>query len=74
MHYTVAATQKVLVIWDVFKGLMTDTVKEKLRSLHMELVTVPANITHFFQPLDLTVNGSARQYMRNNSSHTTAMQ
>ena len=54
-------TQKALVIWDVFKGQMTDTVKSKLTSLSIELVAVPANMTHFFQPLDLTVNGSARK-------------
>ena len=27
-------------------------------------MAVPANMTHFFQPLDLTVNGSAKTYMR----------
>ena len=40
--------QKALVIWDVFKGQMTETVKQKLESLHIQLVTVPANMTHFF--------------------------
>ena len=25
---------------------------------------VPANMTHFFQPLDLTVNGAAKRYMK----------
>ena len=59
-----ATTQKVLVIWDVFRGQMTEEIKKKLQSLHMELVPVPANMTHFFLPLDLTVNGSAKQYMR----------
>ena len=49
-----------LVIWDVFKGQMTETVKSKLISL----VSVPANMTHFFQPLDLTVNGVANQLAR----------
>ena len=28
------------------------------------MVHVPANMTHFFQPLDLTVNGSAKSFMR----------
>ena len=36
---------------------MTDPVRSKLISF--ELVAVPANMTHFFQPLDLTVKGSA---------------
>ena len=60
--------QKALVIWDVFKGQMTETVKQKLESLHIQLVSVPANMTHFFQPLDLTVNGFAKKFMRNQFS------
>lgn len=34
---------------------------EKLQSLNYEFVPVPANMT---QPLDLTVNGSAKNYMK----------
>ena len=56
--------QKALVIWDVFKGQMTPTIKSELESLNMELVDVPANMTHFFQPLDLTVNGLVKKFMR----------
>ena len=37
---------------------------QKLKSLNIELVAVPSNMTHFFQPLDLTVNGVAKSYMR----------
>ena len=40
---------------------MTDMVKSKLISLSIELVAVPANMTHFFQPLDLAVNGAAKK-------------
>ena len=57
-------TQKALLVWDVFKGQMTAGVKDKLKSLNFELVAVPANMTHFFQPLDLTVNGSAKKFVR----------
>ena len=60
--------QKALVIWDVFKGQMTETVKQKLESLHIQLVSVPANVTHLFQLLDLTVNGSAKKFMCNQFS------
>ena len=49
--------QSALIIWDVFKGQMTDKVKSTLDSLGIDLV---ANMTHFFQPLDLTVNKSAK--------------
>ena len=57
-------TQKALMIWDVFKGQMTVRVKDKLKSLNIVLVPIPANMTHFFQPLDLTVNASAKMFMR----------
>ena len=59
-----ASTQKALVIWDVFKGQMTNVVKQKLELLDMELVAVPANMIHFFQPLDLTVNGAAKSFAK----------
>ena len=57
-------TQKALLIWDVFKGQKTDKVLSKLASLNIEVVSVPANMTHFFQPLDLTVNGEAKRFMK----------
>ena len=57
-------TQKAMVIWDVFKGQMTPAVKAELEAKDIELVPVPANMTHFFQPLDLTVNGSVKKFMR----------
>lgn len=50
-------TQKVLLIWDVFQGPKAEKVLSKLASLNIVVVSVPANMTHFFQPLDLTVNG-----------------
>ncbi len=53
-------TQKALIIWDVFRGQMTSTVKNRLELLAVELVPVPANMTHFFQPLDLAVNTAAK--------------
>ena len=49
---------------DVFSGQMTDPVKEKLRQNNILLVRVPANMTNLFQPLDLTVNGSFKAFMK----------
>ena len=37
---------------------MTSAVKEVLKENHILVTNVPANITRFYQPLDLTVNGS----------------
>ena len=58
------ADQKALIVWDVFKGQMTQPVLDKLESLNLELDPVPANMTHFFQLLHLTVNGSAKKFLR----------
>lgn len=57
-------TQKVPLAWDVFKGQKTEKVLSKLASLNIVVVSVPANMTHFFQPLDLTVNGEVKRFMK----------
>ena len=44
--------QKALIVWDVFKGQMTEKVKNRLASANFELVPVPMNMTHSLQPLD----------------------
>ena len=43
---------------------MTNMVKSKLTSLLINVVAVPANMTDFFQPLDLTINGVAKKLAR----------
>ena len=58
------ANQKALLTLVVFEGQTTDHVAQILDSLNIKVVKVPANMTHFFQPLDLTVNGSAKYFMR----------
>ena len=56
--------QSALLIWDVFKGQCTVKVNNLLTKLNIKVTMVPANMTHFFQPLDLTVNGSAKNFMK----------
>ena len=48
----------------MFRGQTTDHVAQILDSLNIKVVKVPANMAHFFHPLDLTVNGSAKTFMR----------
>jgi len=60
----VPPSHKALLIWDVFKGQKTEKVLSKPASLNIVVVFIPANMTHFFQPLDLTVNGGARRFMK----------
>ena len=49
---------------DIFRGQMNQKVLEKLKCNKIFLVRVPANITHIFRSLDLTVNGHFKQYMK----------
>ena len=57
------ADQYALVVMDVFTGQMTSEVLTLLRSNNILVTNVPANMTKFYQPLDLTVNGYAKRYM-----------
>ena len=55
----------LLIITDVFKGQWTDAVKKEL--LNCKMVPVPNNMTHVFQPLDLTVNRSCKAHIRSST-------
>ena len=55
--------QKALVIMDVFTGQMTTEVLDVLTSNNILVTNVPANMTRFYQPLDLTVNGAAKRFI-----------
>ena len=55
---------RALLIIDVFSGQVTNPVLENLQENHIKLVRVPPNMTHLLQPLDLTVNGSAKSYLK----------
>eukprot|EP00112_Aurelia_sp_Birch-Aquarium-sp1_P021341 Seg5721.2 transcript_id=Seg5721.2/GoldUCD/mRNA.D3Y31 product="hypothetical protein" protein_id=Seg5721.2/GoldUCD/D3Y31 len=44
-------------IFDVFKGQKTTTVSKLIEENNCVVVYVLANMTNYFQPLDLTVNG-----------------
>jgi len=57
--------QAALLIFDVFRGQITEEVTELLKKHNIFLVLVPSNMTHIFQPLDLTVNHHCKQFMRN---------
>ena len=55
--------QYALVVMDVFMGQMTSEVLDLLRENKILLTNVPPNMTKFYQPLDLTVNGYAKKFM-----------
>ena len=54
--------QMALVIMDVFTGQMTSEVKI-LQGRNILLTNVAANMTRFYQPLNLTVNGSTKRFI-----------
>ena len=58
-----SANQYALVIMDVFTGQMTSDVLNLLRDNKILLTNVPANMTKFYQPLDLTVNAYAKYFI-----------
>ena len=59
-----STNQKALVIMDVFTGQMTTAVLEAFKEANVCIVNVPANMTKFYQPLDLTVNGYAKRFLK----------
>ena len=56
--------QTVLLIIDVFRGQMTEPVTHALEENSIMLVKVTPNMTHIYQPLDLTVNRSAKAFFK----------
>ena len=49
--------QKALMVMDVFTGQMTEDVVKQYQDNNILIVNVPRNMTKYYQPLDLTVNG-----------------
>ena len=56
--------QAAVLILDVFRGQMTSEVTNLLRNNNVFFVTVPNNMTHLFQRLNLTVNGYCKSFMK----------
>ena len=54
-----------LVIMDTFKGQDNEAIKTLCLEHYCGIVIVPHNLTHKFQPLDLTVNKSAKSFIQN---------
>ena len=53
--------EAALLIFDMFRGQITDEVTLHLLQNNIYFVTVPNNMTHLFQPLDLTINGHCKK-------------
>ena len=53
-----------MVIYDKFKGQCTPAVLELLEENNIDIVLVPANCTDRLQPLDISINKAAKNFMR----------
>ena len=56
--------QKTLVIMDVFAGQLTAEVLNAYEEANILIINVPANMTKYNQPLDRTVNGYAKRFLK----------
>ena len=57
--------QYSLIVMYTFKGQDNDTLKELCSQNNGEVVIVPHNLTHKFQPLDISVNKAAKAFIQN---------
>ena len=67
-------SQPALMILDVFSGQMITPVTMKLKENHIKYARVSANMTNLFQPLDLTLNRSAKAFMNRKFSEWYSLQ
>ena len=53
-----------LVVYDRFKAQCTNDVLQILRENHIDTLLIPASCTDQLQPLDVSVNKSAKEFLR----------
>lgn len=58
--------QAARVIFDVFRGQITDGVLKLFKQNHIDTVFVPPNMTDILQRLDLTVNSFPKKFSKKN--------
>ena len=56
--------QKALLVMHVFTGQMTEDVVRQYQDNNILIVNVPSNMTKYYQPLDLTVNGYCKKFLK----------
>ena len=57
-------TQPALLIYDAFQRQTTDKFLDVLKDNNFLSTKIPPDMTHVFQPLDLTVNKFAKDFMK----------
>ena len=64
MSIKIAKKQKALIVMDVFTGQMTEDVVKRYQDNNILIVNVPRNMAKYYQPLDLTVNGYCKKFLK----------
>ncbi len=59
-----SSDQRALVLFDKFKGQCTSSILQLLEDNDISVVMVPANCTTGLQPLDVSVNKAAKNFLR----------
>ena len=54
-----------MVLFDAFKGQTTDSTYQLLEQNNISVVNIPANCTSKLQPMDLSVNKSLKEFLKN---------
>lgn len=70
---TISAVQKALVIMENFTGQMTVVTIDAFKEVSIWIVSVPANMTKYYQPLDLAVHVYTKHFLNINSPNGTLM-
>ena len=52
------------MVMDVFTGQMTEDVFKQYQDNNILIVVVPRNMTKYYQPVDLTVNGYCKKFLK----------
>ena len=60
----VGEDKTALVIIDNFKGQVTESVIQLLEDLNVHVCTLPPNTTDLLQPMDISINKPAKDYLR----------
>jgi hypothetical protein len=56
--------QLSILVFDAFKGHVTDSMKDQLCKMKTELLVIPGGMTSVLQPMDISINKSFKDRMR----------
>ena len=71
-HLKLSDDQTTLLILDFFKGQSTERSKNVMQDNYCAFGFVPKHLTAHFKPLDLNVNGQAKQFSKQKSEQWNA--